>query len=677
VIGYAIQILEALEHAHAKRVIHSDLKTANVVMTSTGRAKVLDFGLARQEAGSARLNVDPTGSLTLSGIIVGTPHYMAPEVLHGQRADARSDLWALGVMLHEMCAGSFPFDGPSVLALYNAIVNSPPAPLPDRVPAGLKAVIARLLAKDPGQRYANATEAKAALEALRSGSASVVMPRRSRTRWTWVAAGILVAIIAAVAYVGFVGRHLPPPFGSRSGPIRSIAVLPLANLSGDPAQDYFADGMTEELITQLAPIDSLKVISRTSVMHYKGTKMTLPEIARQLGVDGIVEGSVMRSGDRVRITAQLIDAAPERYVWGENYERDLTDVLDLQREVARDITAKIQLQLSPAQTARLASRSKVVPEAYELYLRGRFEWSTLSDAGVRRAIRYYEQAIVRDSNDARPYAGIANAYLVLAYIVRTITFPEALPLARRFAAQALKRDPASAEAHTSMAASLIFNEHDWAEAERHVRLATQLNPGYPGGHLVYAILLGSEGRHKEALDYSRRAIELDPLFLIYNYNLAWQLYLMHRFDPALAQAGKTLKIESRFAPAIEVRARIKERRGRVADAITERRAMQALGRPPELDAALEQAYRAQGARGYREAQLKIARNTPAGPRHSETWIASIYGALGERDSAFASLDRAFASREGDLVFCKSDPSLDGLRSDPRMRALIARMNLEP
>jgi TolB-like protein/Tfp pilus assembly protein PilF len=678
VIHYGVQIAEALEHAHDNAVIHRDLKTSNVVVTKAGRAKVLDFGLARHELSAADAGSTPSLAVTQSGVIAGTPHYLAPEVLLGGKADARSDLWALGVMLHEMCSGSPPFHGPTVLALFNAIINDPPATLSDHVPVGLRSVIRRLLAKNPGERYSRAGEVKAALEVLSphpsSAGARTARAGGRRVGRTWALSGAALVLLAALAYLRMGGFSFGSP---PAGHIRSLAVLPLANLSGDATQEYFADGMTEELITQLAPIESLTVISRTSSMEYKDTKKKLPEIARELHVDGIVEGTVYRDKNYVRITVRLLDGPRDKQLWAESYKREIQDVIQLQRELARDITRKIQLRLSAAQSARLAALAVVDPEAYELYLRGRFEWSRMTDASVREAIRYYEQSIVRNPNDARPDAGIAYAYLVLAHMVRTMSCLEALPQAHEHAEKALALDSTSAEAQTAMGGSLIFYEHDWAEAERRARLATQLNSGYPGGHLVYAILLGAEGRYPEALVHSDRAMELDPRFLIYSYNRAWQSYLMHQFDQASLQASKTLDIEPRFPPAIELLVRIQESRGHYREAIRRWRSMEALGMPAAVGDALDQSYQAAGARGYWQAQLQLAQRRRIGLRHSNTWIASVYSALGERDSAFAALDRAYVALESDLIFCRADPALDSLRDDPRMAALIRRMGLTP
>ena len=659
VVRLGAQMADALSHAHEVGVIHRDLKTANVMVTPGGRVKVLDFGLARRELRSDPVSLS-ADTVAGPGLVVGTPQYMAPEVLLGGRADARSDLWALGIVLHELASGTVPFQGPSVVALCDAILHQPPAALPERAPPGLRAVIERLLEKDPHRRYRTAGEVRAVLESLRPQMTLAAAQASGRRRWLLgTGAGVAaVAIVWLLVWLAPVDLGRLPGAGAQAPAIRSLAVLPLANLSGDPSQEFFADGMTEELITQLAPIDSLKVISRTSVMQYKGTKKTIPQIARELGVGGIVEGSVMRSGDRVRITAQLIDAPRDRHLWAQSYERDLKDVLGLQREVARDITAHIRLSLSPSQSRRLTTRAEVDPEAYDLYLRGRYDWSTLSDAGVRRAIGYYQQAIARNPRDARSYSGISDAYIVLAQVVGTMTFDEALPRSKAAAEKALALDPSLSEAHASMAAALLWHDRDWAGAERHVQEALRLNPGYPGAHLVYNVLLRATGRHAQSVAEARRAIELDPLSLINNFDLAWSYYQWHRFDEAIAQVRRTLEIDPRFFLAWIVQARIEERLGRFAEAIKHQ---PALG--PELADRFLKAYQSGGAQGYWQAQLALSRAPLPGPmRRSQTWLAYVFAGLGQRDSAFAALDRAFEQHEGDLLLLQG-----GLGARPAAR----------
>jgi len=680
-------IAEALAHAHGRGVVHRDLKPSNVIVTPDDRIKVLDFGLARRmdlPGGPA----DPT--ITLAQTIVGTPYYLAPEVIRGGRATASSDVWALGVVLHEMLTGDHAFTGDSVVMVLTSILHEPPSPMPETVPPRLRAVVAECLEKQPERRLASAELARSALSAAALDDAATTEvsrgfskrtgelppgPARRRPSPAAIVTGVVLLgglVVALVWRSGTAPQTAPP---AAAAPLRSLAVLPLANLSGDPSQEYFADGMTEELITQLAPIESLKVISRTSVMAYKGSKKSLPQIARELGVAAIVEGSVMRSGDRVRITAQLIDAAHDQHLWAESYERDLKDVLALQREVAKAITDKIRLKLTPEQDARLASHEEVDPEAYQLYLRGRSAWSRLTDADVRRAIGFYEQALKLRPDDARSYAGLADAYLVLAQVAGSLTFEEALPKMHEYATRALALDSTSAEAHTSVGIALLWGRRDWAGAERHFVQAMRLNRGYSPGHGAYSVLLLAEGRFGEALRNARQAVAMDPLSLLNNYTLAWNLYQSHQFEPALAAAKQTLAIAPQFPPAHSIQARIEERLGRYESAIENQGGPAAWGTTDV--GALREAYAKDGPPGYWRAQLAFYRQYHPVRRKSDTWVAYIYTALGERDSAFAALDRALRGNEGDVLYLKVDPALDGLRDDPRMPEYIRRLGLTP
>jgi serine/threonine protein kinase len=350
VLRYGAQIADAMAHAHERGVVHRDLKTANVVITPESQVKVLDFGLAKRlpECEEAE-GTHATETFTQEDTIAGTLPYMAPEVLSGKPADVRSDLWALGVVLYEMAAGQLPFRGQSGYELSSMILRDPPPPLPAHAPAGLQAVIARLMAKEPGLRYRSAGEARAALEAVGQTLLSVPeAPRPAKMpatpRRTLVAAGVLLAVLVGVVLV-FTLR--------REAHIGSLAVLPLANLSGDPAQEYFADGMTEAVIADLAKIKAMRVISRTSVMPYKKSKKSMREIANALHADAVIEGSVMRSADRVRITVQLIDASTDQHLWAESYERDLKNVFALQGEVAWAIAQRVRVAMTPQEQARL------------------------------------------------------------------------------------------------------------------------------------------------------------------------------------------------------------------------------------------------------------------------------------------------------------------------------------
>ena len=394
VLRYGLQLADAVAHAHERGIIHRDLKSANVIITPEARAKVLDFGLAKRLSSEdlAEATTQTMDSLTGPGTVVGTLAYMAPEQLRGQPADARSDIWALGVMLYEMAAGQRPFQGKTGFELSSAILSQPPPPLPlgpgGALPAELGAVIAHCLEKDPAQRYQRSEDVRAALEAVQSGAALPAWPAwkyaLSRRRWLALVAALAtaLAVVGALDVGGLRGRLLG---GAAAPQLRSVAVLPLANLSGDPQQDYFAEGMHDALITDLAKLSGLRrVIARSSVLRYRKTDKPLRQIARELGVDAIITGAVLREGDRVRITAQLINAATEEQVWAERYERELRGVLSLQNEIVGAVAREVKLRLTPQEQARLASARPVNPEAHEAFLRGRFYVNKLTPEGTRK-----------------------------------------------------------------------------------------------------------------------------------------------------------------------------------------------------------------------------------------------------------------------------------------------------
>jgi TolB-like protein len=668
-----VQIADALAYAHERGVVHRDLKSANIMVTPDGWVKVLDFGLAKRFPEPREAQAPPDPNLTASGIVVGTPSYLPPEVLRGEPADARGDIWALGVVLYEMASGKLPFEGSTFDALSEAILNGAPTPLSGRVPIGIQAVIGRCLAKEPSQRYRHASEVRAAIEALIGASS----PRGSvvSRRVGFAVAGIAAVALAAVVAIGTGLVRNPFAKGGQHPRIGSLAVLPLANLSGDPDQEYFADGMTEELITNLASIPSLKVTSRTSVMRFKQSKATLGEIAKSLGVDGIVEGSVQRAGDRVRITAQLIEASSDRHLWARSVERDFRDVLTLQSEVARDIATEIERQVSPRMSARLASRRPVNPEAYELYLKGRFEWAKLTDERIRKGIEYFERALAIDPGDARYSSGLADAYVVLTQVTGTIPRQEGMRKVKEYARQALAADENSAEAHTSMAAALFFGDWNAVEAERHILRAIDLNPSYSTAHLVYSVLLASAGRLDEAIDQDRRAIELDPFSLIIHWNASGTLFLARRYDESLVQANRALEVDpggsAYWAGGV---LRIYEQTGNFEAALDLLET-----HLPERDggkaraARMRQAYAARGPAGYWQTALDfylgLAKTAPVDP----VLLAFLYTKLGDHSRALDYLERAYGERNGDLPFIKVQPAFDPLRGEPRFQALVRRI----
>jgi TolB-like protein/predicted Ser/Thr protein kinase len=671
-LPYALQIADALAYAHEHGVIHRDLKTANIVITPEGRAKVLDFGLAKRLQNVADPSQTMDLNLTASGMVVGTPNYLPPEVISGAKADAGSDVWALGVVLYEMASGRLPFGGGSLMALAGAIANEPYVPLSGQVPVGIQALIGRCLAKDPSQRYHNGGEVRAAIETLSGGGPARTTGQATRRFWLPAAAIALLALGLVVALNGELRDRI---LGRAGGPrIRSLAVLPLANLSGDSTQEYFADGMTEELITALAPIPSLNVKSRTSIMRFKNSKEALGTIAKALGVDVIVEGSVQRADNQVRIRARLIDAANEHELWANSYGRDFKDVLTLQSDVARDIAHEIGIKVSPNATALLENRRPIDPRAYELYLRGRYELYKLSPEGMRKGIEYFEQALALDPGDARYSSGLADAYVILVQVAEAVPVKEGMAKVREYTRRALAADQNSAEAHTSMAAAQFFGDWNWKAAELHLRRAIEINPGYPVAHLMYSTILCSLGRMTEAIAQDHLALELDPLSTIINWNAIGTLTLARRYDEALIQAHRALALDSSSVKIQGALVHIHELKGDYAGVLDlyEKYLPESEGGKARV-AATRRAYVASGKAGFWRAMLDYSLARDAATPGRNVGFAKLYAQLGDVDRAMECLERAYAQREGDLLYINVEPQYDPVRSDPRFQALLRRI----
>jgi TolB-like protein/DNA-binding winged helix-turn-helix (wHTH) protein/Tfp pilus assembly protein PilF len=487
-----------------------------------------------------------------------------------------------------------------------------------------------------------------------------------------VALAVIFALAAVLDIGGVRDRLSTKPWPAR---IQSMAVLPLKNLSNDPEQDYFADGITDALITELGKISALRVISRTSIVRYKDTTKPLADVARELRVDAIVEGTVVRSGARVRITANLVQASPEKHLWAEAYERELSDVLVLQRELARAITGEIRIRVTSQEQARLAVAHSVDPEAYQLYLKGRYLWNRRTGSGLRRAIDYYQQAIEKDPGFAFAYAGVAESLPVLSHY-GYLSNKEAVARTRAAATKALEIDETVAQAHSALATIKMTSDWDWSGAETEYKRALDLNPGDATAHSWYAQYLVAGGRSQEALDESRRAAELDPFSLIINSGWGRRLYLTRRYDEAIRQCQRALELDPNFAATRWCLGDALRQEGQLPQAIRElQKAVDLSDGSPMMAGSLAYALGVSGRRSEAQAVITTLVH-PSKSEHVDPYaVAVAYVGLGEKEKAFKWLEAAYEERDSWLIFLGVDPRLDRLRSDPRFAELVRRLGL--
>ncbi len=680
VVGLGLQLAQGLAAAHEQGVVHRDLKPSNLRITPDGRLKILDFGIAKIVAATEG---EATQTLTETQKVAGTLLYMAPEQLRGEPPDLRTDIYATGVVLYEMATGKRPFEQTLSTALVNDIINKPP-PSPKRIHSKvspkLEGIVLKCLEKNPENRYQSAKELASDLRRLESGGMpqAMVSPAEPghRRRRALAATGIAVLCVLTLMFILNVGGWRKRLLGSQSPGIHSLVVLPLENLSRDPEQQYFADGMTDTLITDLSKIGALRVISRTSAMRYKGTHKSLPEIAQELGVEGVVEGSVARAGNRFRITARLIQARTEQDLWSETYERDVGDILRLESEVAKTIAQQIRVQLTPQQQAELGSAARVDPAAYEAFLQGRFYLDASStQPGLEGARAYFDEAVQKDPGFALAYVGLSDTYQLLGSF-RFLPPQEAYRHAKDAVGKALELDANLGEAHSSLGNLSWRYEWDWPAAEREFRYALELNPNYVDGHEQFIWYLAWRGRTTEVQQEVAKIRRLDPA-----YPFAWEeasVFYHQRNYEALADTSKKLLASNpnhwagHYYLAVAY-----EGLGRPQDAIPEyQKAVELSAGNTDPMAGLAHAEAVAGRRAEAQKILKKFQQRSKTSYVSPYMIATIHAGLGEKDEAFEFLEKAYQEKSTDLpYFLKGDLRMDTLRSDPRFQDLVRRVGL--
>ena len=702
VLVHAIEVAGALDHAHGHGIVHRDLKPANIMLTESG-AKLLDFGLATVRPSPRDANIEdpeptrtaegrqgPTERVppehvesddaltTQDGAIVGTLRYMAPEQIQGRQVDARSDLFSFGAVLFEMLSGTRAFEGDSSAHVRAAVLEHDPpvvSLLQPMVSGEMDEIVRRCLAKHPGERWNSAADVLRQLKQVsdRPQASSNTLDRKTGLAWRWVAGWLAAACIGLVGWlVGAEVRRSSAPFSTQ---VRSIAVLPIQNLSGDTDQDYFTDGMTEQLVAALAKIDQLRVISSMSVMHYKKTRKPAAAIAQELQVDAIVEASVVRGRDRVRIIARLIRGTTGDVIWAESFERDPRDVLALQTDLARAISSQVNITLTSQDHARLAGSRPVEPQVHREILLGRHHVAKATEEGLRRAIVHFDRAISGDPANARAYAGLAEAYTGLSsfYI-----HPQAgMPKAKLAAETAVRLDDGLADAHAALGYIHLIYDWDGPAAEKALLRALDLNPTLAPARLNYAAYLTTQVRHEEAIREIRRAVDLDPRSIqTHSFGTLFLLFA-RRYEEAIELARKGLEFEPDSGLTLAFQGVAYAELGRFKEGMANLRRAAQLDSSPTVLALQAHVLAAAGENAQARKLIRRVEDAIAGRYFCPYEIGSVYVTLGDRDTAYDWFRKGAQDRADCMPWLGVEPWIDPFRTDPRYASLLRDIGLDP